>query len=972
MSKSIPRRALAIILCVGLLLPLSARPAGAQTLTLEIGQPNVWSLAQAHYLLSHMRHENRGLHATVPSGDQLNPNSINGARLDILRTFLGISGEFSAPAGAQNRAALQGFQQAMARRQEAQNRVTLLNQQHLAVVQEISDLNFQLAQLPAPPAANQTEDPQTAQLRRELTAKVAARVPVRDALAAELTSQNAILNAAAPTLTGMSSMAAPTPPSVTFNDDLKTLMDKLLSGTTAPHINASTALDNFIQFQYEVIAKQLTLLRDEVGPDERLIFLELPSSLYSVPKKDDNYIVQTNWNVHSYLGTCSDLETIEDVDEGQRPGGRRRWTRRAAEEDETSDAQQPPPPPDADGDPDAAASKGGRGDDARSDASRERPQRRPITIDAINTFSNLQPMLTSENLRLASAYEDFERSEHLFGDERETFLKELRDAEAQTAEDLNTLRALKQSMHDPGRTQAQRRESESRLLTIRQIAELNPEAFPPGFRHLKWRPVSEKARRGMIDPCAVGLSESKFRIVDIIPRQSALNVNDTHATQSGFALTAKFLAIFGFGASVGYQRQRSVYEQFIHQDVFASGFGKGLDHFGWTIGPTPGTKRLAPGPRTTYAILAIPRGAVAVKVEANAVAFRNKRAPDDDPTPLVTNKLFTVVVPQRDTEGFWLDSVVYTPVPSGQRVTVLLRGKYFSPLTGVTVDGLPLKRAVALAKHESEEVTNDGDTTAPGEFEYLNPHELILNFKLAADFVGTPLITLITPEKTSAINYYDDLEINHRRRVTSLLRHSQSEPMFIGGFRLAGLQLTTSRWSPTIRAELTGSGFRNSARISVNGQRVWNPRLLSTNLYSLSFPRPTGETWTVTYRLGQQEASIVFNPAVDGLGSIAPSIESIENPTTSKPEGTTAGGEQVIIRGTNLHYVRHVRFGTVAARIDPSNRHPNVLFVTVPKGKEGAVRVLLTGMTPDGDPVSNILDFKTPGKAIYKYVPKPK
>jgi hypothetical protein len=288
------------------------------------------------------------------------------------------------------------------------------------------------------------------------------------------------------------------------------------------------------------------------------------------------------------------------------------------------------------------------------------------------------------------------------------------------------------------------------------------------------------------------------------------------------------------------------------------------------------------------------------------------------------------------------------------------------------VNGMPLKRAVALAKHESEKTTDENDTGAPGEFEYLNPSELILSFKMAPDYVGTPLITLITPEKTSAINYFSDVFINHRSR-TSLLRYSDVEPMFIGTLRLGGLQDVRQSGS-TISARLDGSGFRRGARVFVNGARIYNPRFVSTGTYSLSFPKPpdTEQTWVITYRLDQQQTSVNYVPAVDGVASVSPSIDSIENPSTGKPEGLPEGGEYVIVRGHNLNYVQQVLFGTESADIDATKRHPNVLFVKVPKGKEGGVRVLLEGYTPNRQDVSNILDFQTPGKAIYKYVPKPK
>jgi hypothetical protein len=61
-----------------------------------------------------------------------------------------------------------------------------------------------------------------------------------------------------------------------FRDTAKELIERF---NKSPKLNASLMLDNFLQMQYEIIAKQLTLLRDEVGPGERLLFLELPQTI---------------------------------------------------------------------------------------------------------------------------------------------------------------------------------------------------------------------------------------------------------------------------------------------------------------------------------------------------------------------------------------------------------------------------------------------------------------------------------------------------------------------------------------------------------------------------------------------------------------------------------------------------------------------------------------------------------------------
>lgn len=48
---------------------------------------------------------------------------------------------------------------------------------------------------------------------------------------------------------------------------------------------------------------------------------------------------------------------------------------------------------------------------------------------------------------------------------------------------------------------------------------------------------------------------------------------------------------------------------------------------------------------------------------------------------------------------------------------------------------------------------------------------------------------------------------------------------------------------------------------------------------------------------------------------------------------------------------------------------PEVILVTAPTGDEGPVQILLeTNINLRGRLVSNIADFRTPGKAIYSYI----
>ena len=109
------RPTIAYLILASLYLPFCAvqTQAQRQKMTVTIGRPNIWSLAQAHYLLANVRNTNRALKVASP-GD-LNPNSINGARMEILRTMLGVEAQFSAAQGLTNSVAQQQFQTDFAR-----------------------------------------------------------------------------------------------------------------------------------------------------------------------------------------------------------------------------------------------------------------------------------------------------------------------------------------------------------------------------------------------------------------------------------------------------------------------------------------------------------------------------------------------------------------------------------------------------------------------------------------------------------------------------------------------------------------------------------------------------------------------------------------------------------------------------------------------------------------------------------------
>jgi hypothetical protein len=935
-----------------------------------IGRPNIWSLGQAHYLLANLRNTNRDLSITSPT---LNPNSINGARLNVLRTLIGAEAQVSTPQALQNRVAQQQFQSDFSRRQSAIARLDELTSERLQVIREISAIDTALAALGPRPEEENDRVAETERRRQELTQTRAAKATLSEALKAEIDIVKDRANKDVTLSNIKDELPLGDANSVSLPSeglgDIKPLIEKMLENGI-PNIDASQQLDNYINMQYELIAKQLTLLRDEVSSNERLIFLELPSSLYTVPDRDEDKMVHIEWTITELYRRCR-----SGVVDTLRPGAAR--TDAKTLQDLVFDAQR------------AVADVLG----ARAATS----QRRPLTDEYISRFNELRRSDVYLNLVAHAIYADaYERlnedqqkeDEPRISSDHLNLLNELgktgfqgkyTERSATLRAEIDKFNSLSESDKNKTKELAEMILSYPELLTIGWAGIENTRTTSLLMHGSELQRYAQANR----EIKCIGETDQRpdFRVVDIIPRQSALNVNDVHATQKGFALAAKFLTLFGFGAQVSYQRQRTIYDQFINQDVFASGFGKGTDKFGWTIGPVPGTKRLAPGPRTTFAILAIPKDAEKITLQATAAAFSRTKDPSDVRarrilTPNEQPVSFDLWVPSEKTDGFFVDSIDYTPVRKGQRVTVFLGGS-FSPLTGVIVDGIPLKRAVAIAKHESDSSTLPVAADSPGEYEYLNPRQLIISFTLSDDdFVGTPLITLVTPEKSTPINFFASrIKINGVRNV-SLQDHSRIEPMFLDSLNITRVEIAPQYLNPAvvagtlIPARLVGSGFRRGASICIGNSCAVGLRLRGPGLYEFRIDKPDTRVWTFTYRLGHEIASTSFDTLVDGVRIEAPTIDSIENPATGRPDGLPSGRYTVVIRGSNLQDVYQVRFGRISGRIRPT-RHPNVLLVDVPPGRVGAVEVLL--LAPEGR--SNILDFATPGKAIFKYVkpekPKP-
>lgn len=787
-----------LLVVSGLVAPVRAQEKPNKPVVISFGQPNIWSLEQAHYLLARMRDQSLDLATRMPNDEDLNPNAPNGSRLRSLRTFFGASASFDQTAGLQNKLFQDNAKTSGARRETLLSTRAQLQTELRAAAAEHSRLKIERSLMNVEGAS----DAQKAHKSVEV-AEAGAR---QEQLTSDIAKVDQDLSA---TTVPAGALTTVTPPDASAAKLAEGVADKLL-GTDGfknelsndVRLNASTVLENHVQMQYEIIAKQLTLLRDEVGPGERLVFLELPHSIYTVPDKANRKLAQVWWNVKGFYEPTTAT-----------PAPRVHATTPAVAA----------PTPSVKPDPNAW---------------HVRMENNPYSPD--KPIRQRQLLARAKAISLNQAKEDGE---------------------------------------------------ETSLRADRTLVE--------------WKDAG-----------------NLIRTVDLIPRQSSLNVNDIQDKVKNFNIAGAFNFLFGLGARVDYQRQRRLYEQFMHQDIFGSAFGKGKREFGWTFGPVPGTERIAPGLHTTYAVLIVPDKAESIVMEARGCFMRrtdyapvnfddtleqgkggSTLASKSDKVQCTNGDTFTLPIPGTSQNNFWVTGINYETVKPGERAVVMIHGDYFSPQIGVLVDGVPLRKAVGVAQVELVSTHRD-DPYLPeprGEVEFVNSRQLVLAITMPAAYQGTPSIVLVTPGRARVLN---DLRLvingsykcegktptptcrcvayttnpDGTQTCARLERYKMSpEPedlddKFSAYVRLRDQNKLFSAEVPSttlsigelfpqriessgdVRAHLTGTKFDGSEEIIVNGETLSNKTLKTGRLYELIFPSRNAEDWNITIVQTQADA----------------------------------------------------------------------------------------------------------------------
>lgn len=329
----------------------------------DIGSPRYWTLDDAHYLLAGMHERTRDITLQTLSGLDPNEfNSSKITEVQSLLKVSASYDEFSAAKNELELKKLEEVQEqnisAKQDVQEIEEKLSVLRDDHLASIiaesesqseidiitanrdyetSKISRLKEELTSIDTSIIAAGDSDTSELKKRREsvvedikkseenerkytlslneenakkknFTSQKDAKNAEIDRLESELTSAQGNVKDGSITLSPPQANL-PTPPTVgsssaSSNVFLSAINEALNNKNNdiglIPSLSVSERITNHIDSETELLARQLTLLRNEVNDDETVIFLELPHSIHSSSKSSANRNIQIEWVMESY------------------------------------------------------------------------------------------------------------------------------------------------------------------------------------------------------------------------------------------------------------------------------------------------------------------------------------------------------------------------------------------------------------------------------------------------------------------------------------------------------------------------------------------------------------------------------------------------------------------------------------------------------------------------------------------------
>jgi hypothetical protein len=276
---------------------------------ITVGQPKIWQYERVNSLLDGLLRDVEGISTSDLVG--LDPNTPNGAAVKFVQSMLEIGVQYNQGAAVTNKIAMQNYATAqnVASAQIQANSAYLqqLNQQRDTLSKQLADA-MELNRGLQTQLATTLLDPTSADYKA-LAARQQAAANEVTSLQSDLTSVNSQITAAstttmpaAPNLTSTTGGTAPESPN-TFSSFLGNLPPDLtkniVSQLQSPSLPATKRMDNFITLLYERLAREISVLQDDVmrDPDNVPFLVQFDVGLYpGVRAKDHVGVVEFTMN----------------------------------------------------------------------------------------------------------------------------------------------------------------------------------------------------------------------------------------------------------------------------------------------------------------------------------------------------------------------------------------------------------------------------------------------------------------------------------------------------------------------------------------------------------------------------------------------------------------------------------------------------------------------------------------------------
>ncbi len=253
------------------------------------------------------------------------------------------------------------------------------------------------------------------------------------------------------------------------------------------------------------------------------------------------------------------------------------------------------------------------------------------------------------------------------------------------------------------------------------------------------------------------------RVLDLFPRNAAVNISNMKYRDSRFTL-AGLLSLFSVGANAAYNREHLQITQALGQSAYITGFGIETDSFGWVFSPSLGEEIVAPGDRTTFALVSAPSNCGTVEVDLlQATWDKAPVALQDEKQAIKTVHSWIAEPTATELCNGCVQRLAYAPIefdpanPGVGAVTVNLRLNVdLDREQTVTVNGIVVKRARDTYGRATANGGSGGllqaNSLDAGTWIPISSKELVLNLNPTLFTRRFPAIILSSPRGSIDIN----------------------------------------------------------------------------------------------------------------------------------------------------------------------------------------------------------------------------